>query len=65
MSATVHSALPLRASVIANLVARREGPLADSRKLDAARMGDVMEIVDLHRTASGTTRAKAAVVYHL
>ena len=51
---------PLRASVIPKALARRAGPQVDSKKLDAAKLGDELSIVRLLRTASGTTRAQTA-----
>ena len=51
---------PLRATVIATAITRRDGPQVDSRKLDAAKLGEELNIVRLLRTASGTTRAQTA-----
>ena len=53
--------IPLRASVTANKLARREGPAVSTSKVGTpATVGDALSIVDLHRTASGTTRAQVA-----
>jgi NAD-dependent SIR2 family protein deacetylase len=50
---------PLSASVTADKITRRAGALTDSKKIGVSAKGDVLEIVNLHRTASGTVRAQA------
>ena len=61
MCSSVHARdRPLRASVAAAKIARRAGAAKDSRKLDAASAGDQLDIVELLRTPSGTTRAQTS-----
>ena len=51
---------PLRASVAANKITRRASASTDSPKLGAASGGDVLDIVGLQRTPSGTMRAQTS-----
>jgi hypothetical protein len=50
----------LRASVAANKITRSASASTDSPKLGAASSGDVLDIVRLQRTPSGTTRAQTS-----
>merc|ERR1719230_907811 len=50
----------LRASVVANKITRRASASTDSPKLGAASGGDVLNIVGLQRTPSGTMRAQTS-----
>eukprot|EP01050_Picozoa_sp_SAG11_P012036 SAG11_NODE_1313_length_5225_cov_4.247171_5_plen_207_part_00 len=58
--ATLSRERPLRALVIANKIAWRQGASKDSRKLGAASAGDTLDVVELLRTSSGTIRAQVS-----